>query len=72
MRTDAAALAAGMKARRAVDAVVIGNGHGRHLQLGRTLHQCLRLRACFKKAEGAGRVQLDVISAFDSEKNERW
>ena len=60
MRANAAALAAGMKPRRTVHAVAIGNGHGRHLQLGRALNQRLRLRACFKKTEGAGRVQLDV------------
>ena len=62
MRANIVPLRAGMKPRRAVDAVAIEQRHRRHLQLDRALDQLLRLRGCFEKAESAGSVEFDIAT----------
>ena len=64
MRAHAAANAGSVKARRAVEAVAIGQRECRHAELRGALDERLRLRAAFEKAEGACRMQLDIFTFF--------
>ena len=49
-----------MKARRAIDAIAIEQGHCRHLMGGAHLRQFLGDRSSFEKAECRASVEFDV------------
>ena len=66
MRAHSAADSCGVKARRAIEAVAIGKRKGRHAELRGALDERFRLRSAIEKAEGAGRMQLDIFARFQS------
>jgi hypothetical protein len=58
--TNFVALAGGVHACRAVEAVAVEKGDGGDFEFHRTLNEVFRLRGAFEEAEGAGCVELDV------------
>jgi hypothetical protein len=64
VRLNAAFLRHGVEAGYAVEAVAVGKDYGGHFELLRTFGERLGLRGSSKKAEGAGRVHLDVFVGF--------
>src|ERR1700722_8494919 len=51
----------GMKPGRAVNAISVQQGHGRHTELGSALDKIFRQRCPLKKTESAGCMKLDIL-----------
>jgi hypothetical protein len=58
---DVVALAAGVHARGAVEAVAVEEGDGVDFEFGGALDEIFGLGGAFEEAEGAGGMEFDVI-----------